>query len=433
MTSKILIFTILLSLSAFAQTRYFGANLAGADFGADPDGIVADPDLFNTSYIYPNQDEVDYFLSQEMNVARLPFRWERLQPTLNAPFDAAELARLKGFVNASTAKGMTIILDPHNYARYHGSLIGSSNVPLSAFDDFWRRLASEFANDDHVIFGLMNEPTRMTTVSWRIFANSAIAAIRDLPANNLILVPGNGYTGGHSWLKNFYAEEGPNSPLIGPNGYRVGSNAEEMLNIVDPIDNYAFDVHQYLDSDFSGTGLSCQSATIGSEVLADLTTWLEDNDKKAFVGEFGAGVNPTCLAALADLTSYINDRPGQYIGWAYWAAGPWWGDYFMSLEPLNIGTDNEQDRPQLAALIFTPFIQPILPENLVWNFASGSFQIATETGQSYQLETSTTLDSNSWSSVGATFQGNGSIQTFTNSAINLSSIQRFFRVSVSRP
>ena len=76
---------------------------------------------------------------------------------------------------------------------------------------------------------------------------------------------------------------------------------------------------------------------------------------------------------------------------------------------------------------------PILPENLVWNFASGSFQIATETGQSYQLETSTTLDSNSWSSVGATFQGNGSIQTFTNSAINLSSIQRFFRVSVSRP
>ncbi len=37
-------------------------------------------------------------------------------------------------------------------------LIGSDNVPISAFADLWKRLSLQFANDKAVIFGLMNEP-----------------------------------------------------------------------------------------------------------------------------------------------------------------------------------------------------------------------------------------------------------------------------------
>ena len=224
------------ALFADTQQRYFGVNLAGADFGTGQNGENL-PGAFGTAYIYPNQDEVDYFASKRMNIVRLPFRWERLQKSLNSNFDSAELGRLQGFVDATTAKGVFVLLDPHNYARYHGDVIGTNSVPFTAFADFWGRLADLFKDNPRVIFGLMNEPSRMRTDQWREAANIAIAEIRERNAGNLILVPGNGFTGGHSWLKNFYADESPNSSALGPNGYRVGSNAEEMLNIVDPLNN----------------------------------------------------------------------------------------------------------------------------------------------------------------------------------------------------
>ena len=68
-----------------------------------------------------------------MNLVRLPFRWERLQPQLNQPLDTVELSRVKAFVDAATAEGVTVLLDVHNYARWHGDIIDSAAVPNSAF------------------------------------------------------------------------------------------------------------------------------------------------------------------------------------------------------------------------------------------------------------------------------------------------------------
>ena len=180
------------------QQRYFGVNLAGADFGATQDGGDNLPGIFETHYIYPNQDEVDYFASKRINIVRLPFRWERLQKSLNDDFDSDEFNRLKSFVDTTTEKGVFVLLDPHNYARFHGTVIGTNAVPFTAFANFWGRLADLFKDNPRVIFGLMNEPSRMRTDQWREAANIAIAEIRERNAGNLILVPSNGFTGGHS-------------------------------------------------------------------------------------------------------------------------------------------------------------------------------------------------------------------------------------------
>ena len=51
------------------------------------------------------------------------------------------------------------------------------------------------------------------------------------------------------------------------------------------------EMHQYLDSDGSGTNPTCVSSTIGEERLADATTWLQQNNLKGFLGEMGAGSN----------------------------------------------------------------------------------------------------------------------------------------------
>jgi endoglucanase len=331
---------ILATSNLSADVLYTGTNLAGADFG---EGNL--PGTYNTHYTYPTQQEVDYYVEKGMNTFRIPFRWERLQQSQSASLNAAELGRLESIVDYATSQGAHVVLDPHNYARYFGNVIGSGSLPYASFNDFWTRLANEFKDNDKVIFGLMNEPNTMPTEQWGTAAQGAIDAIRATGADNLILVPGNGWTGAHSWLQNWYGT----------------SNANVMGGITDPSNNFAFDVHQYLDNDSSGTSSTVVSATIGQERLVSITNWLRDNNKKAFLGEFavanstiGAGVGDE---AITNMLNYIDNNDDVWLGWTWWAGGPWWGNYRFSIEPTNLNQPNEADRPVLGV------IQPFFAQN----------------------------------------------------------------------
>jgi endoglucanase len=315
---------LLIIVNASGQIKHTGVNLAGAEFG---DNHL--PGTYNQHYTYPTRAEVDYFILKGMNTFRLPFRWERLQHQPYVNLNSTELGRIKSFVNYASSKGAYTILDPHNYARYYGDIIGTANLPADAFADFWRKVASEFMNDSLIIFGLMNEPHTMSTEQWLAGANAAMAAIRSAGAHNLVLVPGNGWSGAHSWTNSWYGT--PNSTV--------------MKGLVDSLNNYAYEVHQYFDSNSSGTSSTCISPTVGADRLKTFTGWLRSNNKKGFLGEFGIAGNETCYKALDNMLSYIHENQDVWLGWTYWAAGPWWGDYMFSVEPQG-GTD----RPQMAVL-----------------------------------------------------------------------------------
>ena len=229
-------------------------------------------------------------------------------------------------MNRLTSQGAVVLLDPHNYARYGTAFIGSASVPNADFADFWSRLATEFKGNPNVLFGLMNEPYGLPTEQWVGSANAAIAAIRATGATNLILVPGNAWSGAHSWTQNWYGT----------------ANSVAMLNIRDPGNNYAFEVHQYFDSGYSGATTTCLSATTGADQLRSLTSWLRANGKKAFLGEFATGTSATCLTALDGLLTYMEQNADVYLGWTWWAAGPWWGSSWTSLEPTSTGADKPQ-------------------------------------------------------------------------------------------
>jgi endoglucanase len=92
-------------------------------------------------------------------------------------------------------------------------------------------------------------------------------------------------------------------------------------------------MHQYLDSDGSGTSATCVSGTIGQERLQSATAWLRTNNKKAFLGEFGAGANDVCKSAVTGMLDYMEANSEVWLGAEWWAAGPWWGDYIYSMEP----------------------------------------------------------------------------------------------------
>lgn len=308
-----------------AKLEWRGVSLAGAEFGESEL-----PGLYDKHYVYPDPASATYFAGKGMNLMRLPFRWERLQRSLNGEFDATELARLKSFVATVTAAGTTVLLDPHNYARYHGKLIGSSDVPVAAFADFWTRLAHEFKANPKVMFGLMNEPHDMATEAWVTAANAAIAAIRATGATHTITVPGNAWSGAGSWSDTWYGTP----------------NAVAMLQITDSADKLLIEVHQYLNEDSSGSQPTCVSPTIGSQRLAGFTQWLRTNHRRGLLGEVGGASNDTCNQAVGDALGYMTANADVWAGWVWWAAGPWWADYFLSIEPGAGGVD----KPQMAVL-----------------------------------------------------------------------------------
>ena len=300
-----------------------GFNLAGAEFGKLPGQPGQD-------YFYPSQADVTELLLRGANVFRLPFLWERLQPKLGEPFDPAEVARLKAAVDLMTAEGAKVIISPHNYARYDGHVIGSPAVPITAFARFWRELAPLFRDNSLIIFGLMNEPHDMPTALWRDAANAAIKAIRTSGASNMILVPGNAWTGGQSW----------SSPDYGV------SNAVMMGAISDPLDNYVYEIHQYMDADYSGTHAECQSTDVGEQALKGVTDWLTRRGQRAFLAEFGSTTNTICLQAMDSMLYFVEEHPKAWLGWTYWAAGSWWGANPLSAQPRN-----GVDPPQLLTLM----------------------------------------------------------------------------------
>jgi endoglucanase len=45
------------------------------------------------------------------------------------------------------------------------------------------------------------------------------------------------------------------------------------------------------------------------------------------------------------MLKYIEANPAQWLGYTYWAAGPWWGGSTGSIEPQN-----GQDLPQTQVM-----------------------------------------------------------------------------------
>ena len=187
----------------------------------------------------------------------------------------------------------------------------------------------------------MNEPNTMPTEQWVGAANAAISAIRTAGATNLVLVPGNDWTGASGWNDNWYGTP----------------NATAMLNIVDPGHNFAIEVHQYLDADGSGNSSQIYNndPMIGVERLTAFTQWLSANHLKGFLGEFaaanstmGTGAGQIGNETITNMLNYMQANSSDWLGFSWWSAGPWWGNYQFTLEPTNLGQPNQADQPAMA-------------------------------------------------------------------------------------
>ncbi|KAI1358895.1 endoglucanase 1 [Xylaria arbuscula] len=354
---------------ASATIYYAGVAESGGEFGAYGTPGTGIPGTFGTDYQFISEAGVDTHVDENhLNLFRIAFLLERMCPPstgLGATFDETHYGHFKDAVDYVTVtKGAYAILDPHNYMRYNdpssqpysGSVIGDTSDTSAAttaqFGEFWGELAARFKDNEKVIFGLMNEPHDMTTQLVLDNNQAAIDAIRAAGATNLIIMPGNSWTGGHAWTEG----SDPSSAL--------------MNQFVDPANNTAIDIHEYLDVDFSGSHAECVSDPATN--LADLTVWLKTNNLKAFITEFGGANNTGCATMLEDMLNYMSENE-EYIGWTAWAAGPFWGTNSpcctdsVQLGSLEPGSTAVGGSPGLYDTVWLPVFQPLVPEELQWS------------------------------------------------------------------
>ena len=81
---------------------------------------------------------------------------------------------------------------------------------------------------------------------------------------------------------------------------------------------------------------------VGIDTLTNVTLWLEEKGYKAWIGEFGAANNELCHSAVDGMLSFMDQHSKAWLGWSWWAAGPWWGTAAMSIEPNADGSDKPQ-------------------------------------------------------------------------------------------
>ena len=310
----------------------FGVNYAGAEFA----GHVL-PGVEGLDYSWPTAEGLDYYAGKGILLVRLPVRWERLQPVLHGELDKDYLAGLVRSVRMMADRDMKVIIDLHNHMRYRGKRIGIE-LPLSAFTDAWRRIASILKDEPGIWgYGLMNEPYN-TDRTWPRVAQAGIDGVRSRDVKNTIVVGGDSFSRAERWAK-------------------VGADLHRQLH--DPARNLCYEAHVYFDND--GTGRYRDSyeveinrddalvhPMIGVARLKPFVEWLEANELKGLVGEIGVPANqdrdPRWLTVLDNVYAYLAEHG---VPSAYWAAGSkWTAERSLAIEPRN-----GQDRPQIAVLL----------------------------------------------------------------------------------
>ncbi|KAH9948197.1 glycoside hydrolase superfamily [Amylocystis lapponica] len=329
---KYAIFGLAATSVAFAQSfplRLGGVNTAGYDFSVATDGT------YSGTFAVPPSYEYAHFSGEGANLYRIPFAWQLMTPTLGGDINTTFFDQYNTTVQQALASSSTAyaIVDLHNYARWNGDIIGQGGPTNAQYASIWTQLADLYGSNDRLIFGLMNEPHDLDVPTWAESVQYVVNAVRSAGATNYLLLPGSNYTSAAAM-----------PTVAGP----------YLVNITDPLGGTGkllLDVHQYLDSDNSGTHSTC--VTNNTEVLSTFVTFLTANgNRQAILSETGGGNTASCETDLGQELAYVKSAYPSLVGFSVWAAGAFDTSYVLSVTPDTNGTDQP---------VWTDAVVPNLP------------------------------------------------------------------------
>jgi endoglucanase len=211
-------------------------------------------------------------------------------------------------------------IDIHNYGRWAGGIVGQDGPSADALAATWTQIATHWASNSRVIFGIMNEPhdsdgaTDFDMDKWAATSQTVVTAIRGAGATSqmIFLTPTN-------WA----------------NAMSFPDRSAALLGVKNPdgsTDNLIFELHQYFDKE-GGKNTFCNDALAdGFKTLAE---YLKTNKRQAFIGELGAGNGQDCIDIVCSVLDVLNNNADQFVGWTSWAAGNWWADYELTQVPTG--------------------------------------------------------------------------------------------------
>ncbi|KAF3763847.1 family 5 glycoside hydrolase [Cryphonectria parasitica EP155] len=317
--------------STSGNTTYAGVNIAGFDFGCSTDGTCTVDGITVPS---TGAEQMQHFYSADnLNIFRITVGWQYLtNAVVGGDLDATNFAQYDNLMQSCLATGAKCILDIHNYARWDGEIIGQGGPTNDEFAALWTSLATEYANNTNVFFGIMNEPHDLTVSTWAETVQAVVTAIRAVAPDHTLLLPGSSY----SSAETLPTEAGP-----------------YLLNVTNPdgsTDNLLFDVHKYLDSDNSGTSTECVTNNV-DDAFSPLATWLRENNRQAILSETGGGNTASCETYLCQEVAYLNENSDVYLGYVGWAAGAFDSTYALTLTPTGTTAADMVDTALMSACI----------------------------------------------------------------------------------
>ncbi|QUC17505.1 uncharacterized protein UV8b_01746 [Ustilaginoidea virens] len=320
--------------------KYLGVAMAGIDFGCDIDGSCPTKNVKIPLLSFGGPDSAGqmrhFVLDDGMNTFRLSMTWQYITAgQVAGGLDKENWGNFAKLVQACLDTGAYCMLDLHNFARYNG-IIGQGGPSNDVFAGLWRQIATYYATEDRIIFGLMNEPHDLDIKFWAQSCQAAVTAIRNAGATSqIILLPGTNFASAETFVS-------------------TGS-AEALAAITNPdgsTDNLMLDLHKYLDINNSGSHSECTTNNVaGFKTISD---WLRKNNRLAMVSETGASMDPSCMTKFCEQNEFIAKNDDVIVGFVGWGAGGFDNTYILTLAPEWTG-DGWTDNKLMKQCILAPF------------------------------------------------------------------------------
>jgi endoglucanase len=317
-------------------------SVAGMEFGTESEEFSsATPGRAGEDWFINGRKTYGRLAEAGFRTFRIPFSWERLQPELGGPLNPEGVQALRFQLNLAHSFDAQVILDLHNQGRFARGVEGRvehlvlgeerhGHTPLgpSQLADFWARMAHAFKSQPAIAgYGLMNEPHDLPAGAWVQASSEAAEAIRGEGDPATLYVAGDRWSSVTHWDR-----VNPSSPWIH-----------------DSLGEVVYEGHCYLDQNGSGKypisyaeelAFDPEVTTRAEANLTPFLEWLETNGARGFLGEFAVPVRDPAWCAL--LRPMLERLDAASVQSAWWAAGEYWGDYPLSLQP---GKRGETPRP----------------------------------------------------------------------------------------
>ena len=357
------------------SSMFTGINLSGLEFGQTilPSTL---PNLSQEDADTPYSDLADTqaFLKSGMNTVRIPINWSYLQ--WNGPGRMIinhdyYTNYIKPLLETLTSAKVHTILDLHcnmHYSVYGqrdlncpkhgychaGTLILDESAYIYVWEQLWQQIQLDASIDpDYLLFDLANAPTHVPEDNVFTIQTTLIKQLRLHGFSGYILVQGNAGSELRTWTTHQW---------VGQDG-ETYSNAtlftrDNFLQAgISDLSKILIGVHQYFDVDYQGTHHKCLQdlSTAGPDGfnLDAFVRYLQDNQLRAIITDFGVGKNAqSCAAPLTQFLTYIQknavgDEPFGFVGWTIWSTGHAWDNYVLRVRPDSYVMDALQ-----------PFIHP---------------------------------------------------------------------------